>query len=80
MQNKSYNTAIEILESFEKTLKDSREKLKRYERSEVYLLYARIYEAMGENTKAISFLEKNKKDIVDQITYYEQMSRLYMKE
>lgn len=60
-----------MLVSFEKTLKDSRENLKRYERSEVDLLYSRIYETMGENQKAISFLEKKKNDIVDDVTYYE---------
>lgn len=54
--------------------------LKKYERSEVDLLYARIYEEMGENQKAINYLVKKEKDIVDQVTFNEQISRLYMKE
>jgi tetratricopeptide (TPR) repeat protein len=55
-----YPRALEVLHSFLKTLKDDKaaEKLKRHDRTELSLFEARIYEAMGDNAKALEVLTK----------------------
>jgi hypothetical protein len=46
---KDFNRSLEVLASFEKTIKDEKqEKLKKKDRTELTLFEARIYEAMGQ--------------------------------
>lgn len=47
-QVQNYERSLEVLESYEKTLKENKEKLKPHERSEVTIFKARIYEDMGD--------------------------------
>ena len=58
--SKDYTRALEVLASFEKTLKEDKnsEKLKKHDKSEVALFEARIHEAMGNHKKAIEILSK----------------------
>jgi len=55
---KDYNKALEVLHSFEKTLKDdkSSEKLKKHDRAELTLYEVRILEAMGDHKKALEIM------------------------
>jgi tetratricopeptide (TPR) repeat protein len=74
---KDFSRALEVLSSFEKTVKEEKtEKLKKKERSELTLFEARIYEAMGEPKKAIHFINKSKL-IVNLVAKHEMLARLY---
>lgn len=46
---KSYETALDVLVSFEKTLKDNKDTLKPNQRSEITLFKARVYQDMGDH-------------------------------
>ena len=73
---KDYSRALEVLASFEKTMKDEKqEKLKKKERSELTLFEAKIYEAMGQYQKAIDFLNKSKV-VANLVAKNEMLARL----
>ncbi len=66
------------MKSFEKTLKDNKDKLKNHERSELTLFEARINEGKGEYLKAIETL--NRPDsLVDEISKFERLAECYQK-
>lgn len=77
---KDYSRALEVLASFEKTLKeDKNEKLKKKEKSEIILFEAKIYEAMGEYQKAIDTLTQAKHQVANDIAKHEALGRLFDK-
>jgi hypothetical protein len=57
--------ALTVLASFETTLKENKEKLKKHERSELTLFEARIHEDAGNYEKALLVLNDKKGLIVD---------------
>jgi predicted Zn-dependent protease len=67
------------LASFEKTLADKKEKLKKYERRELILFEAKIHEEAGSHDKAIKILNDKKGHIVDDVNKYESLARNYKK-
>lgn len=69
---------MEVLQSFEKTLKENKDKLKKHERNEVTFFEVRILEALGEYKKAIDLLSR-KGVVANQIAQHETLSRLYFK-
>jgi hypothetical protein len=69
---------LEVLQSFEKTIKENKEKLKKHERTELTLFEARILEAQGEHKKAIELLSK-KGLVANQIAMHESIARNYQK-
>jgi tetratricopeptide (TPR) repeat protein len=74
---KDFNRALEVLASFEKTMKDEKqEKLKKKDRTELTLFEARIYEAMGQQQKAIEFITKSKV-VANLVAKNEVLARLY---
>lgn len=76
---KNYKKTLEVLESFERTLKENKDKMSKYGRSELALFEARIYEELGEYQKAIRILQDKNKLIVDRINKYESLARVYQK-
>lgn len=58
IQCKNYQKALEVLQSFEKTLRDDKAKLKKHERNELTLFEAKILEDSGDCKKAIDVLSK----------------------
>lgn len=65
-----------MLQSFEKTLKDNKDKLKKHERTELTLFEAKILEDSGDHKKAIEVL--NKKGLVaNQVSKNEAIARNY---
>ncbi|CDW89756.1 n-alpha-acetyltransferase auxiliary subunit-like [Stylonychia lemnae] len=70
--------ALEVLESFDKTLKENKEKLKNHERTEITLFKAKLFEEMGDYQKAINLLQK-KGLIVDQISKFRKLAENYQK-
>lgn len=67
-----------MLQSFEKTLKENKDKLKNHERTEVTLFEARIHEAMGNYQKAVELL--NRKNLVyDQISKHERLADIFIR-
>lgn len=76
--NKNLVKALEVIESFEKTLKDSKEeKLKRQDKSEIAVFKARIHEDLGNYAKSMEILGQ-KQVVVDQVLRNESLARLYM--
>lgn len=53
--------------------------MKRNEKSEILLFYARIFDEMGNPKKAISHLNKKKKEIVDHLAFNETLYKLHLK-
>ncbi len=53
---------MEVLNSFEKTLKEDKasEKLKKHDKNELALFEARIYEQIGDYQKALEILSNDK--------------------
>jgi tetratricopeptide (TPR) repeat protein len=78
--SKDYKRAIEVLRSFEKTTTDDKnsEKLRKKDKSELTLLEARIYEAMGNFQKAIECLNQTKAPVVNEVAKNEQLARLHL--
>lgn len=70
---------LEVLVSFEKTLRENRDKLSKVHRNEVTLLEARIYEELEENDKAIEIFTDKAQLIVEKIKKYEGLARIYLK-
>lgn len=77
--NKDYKLGLEILTSFEATIKENKEDLKPHEKSELILFKARLCDKLENYIQGIDILERNKAKIVDQISCNELMSRFYMK-
>jgi len=69
---------LEVLQSFEKTLKENKEKLKNSERSELTLFEARVHEAMGNYQKAVELINR-KTALYDQISKHERLAAIYIK-
>lgn len=70
---------MEVLASFDKTMSESRDRIKKNERSELLLFKARILEDSGDIQGAIKVLVDNSKEIVDNGNRLEYLSRNYMK-
>ena len=51
--------------------------MKKYEKSEIHMFYVKIFEEKNDFEKAIDYLKKNKKEIVDLISYNEKLYQLY---
>ena len=78
---KDYARALEVLGSFQKTVQEDEkkgEKLKKHDKSELAMFEARIYEALGNNAKAIDILKKDV--VVNRVAKHETLARLFEKE
>jgi len=53
--------------------------MKKHEKSEIHMLYVRIYKAQGQFETAVNHLIKKKNEIVDHVLYNEMLAELYKK-
>lgn len=76
---KDYSRALQVLHSFEKTLKEDKnqEKLKKHDKTELTLFEARCYEGAGDYKKAIEVLTRPGAVVANQTALGETLARLY---
>lgn len=76
---KDYSRALEVLASFQKTMKEDGEKgekLKKHDKSELAMFEARIHEAMGNAAKALDIIKRDGL-VVNRVAKHEIMARLF---
>jgi tetratricopeptide (TPR) repeat protein len=60
-------------------LREGKDKLKKFEKSEIIIFYSKIYSEMGDHQRAINYLKKKVKEVVNELAYNEAMYTYAMK-